>query len=141
MLRVVADTNIYVSAFNFRGVPGKILELAQGGQLLLFVSAPILHELEGVLRRKFVWPEERASCAITNLLRFTHLLIPERRVAVVTEDPADNRILECALQARADVIVSGDSHLLKMKTFQTTSILTARQFLRAKLSISNLKEP
>ena len=133
MLRVVADTNIYVSAYNFGGLPGKVLELAQGGQISLFISAPILHELEQVLRTKFFWPEKEISRLVRNILRFTHLVIPDKRLGVVTDDAADDRILECALQAHAEVIVSGDSHLLKLKSFQTVAIMTARQFLGTKL--------
>ena len=130
MLRVVADTNIYVSAYNFGGFPGKFLELAQDGQIHLFISAPILQELERVLRQKFGWPEERVGRVITNVLRFTHLVIPEKRLAVVTDDPTDDRILECALKAQADAIVTGDSHLLKLKTFQGIAILTVSNVLR-----------
>ena len=94
MLRVVADTNIYISAFNFGGLPSKILELAPEGHILLFISAPILQELEGVLTRKFAWPKERTSLASANLLRFTYLVNPAMRLDVVAEDPADNRIHE-----------------------------------------------
>ena len=133
MLRVVADTNIYVSAYNFGGLPGKVLELAQEGQISLFISAPILHELERVLRTKFSWPEKETSRLVRNILQFTHLVIPDKRLAVITDDPTDNRILECALQAHADMIVSGDSHLLKLKNFQTVAMMTARQFLGTKL--------
>jgi len=133
VLRVVSDTNIYVSAFNFGGLPSKILELAQEGHILLFVSVAILQELAGVLTRKFAWPKERTSLASANLRRFTYLVNPAMRLDVVREDPTDNRILECALEAGADVIVSGDSHLLKLKTFQRTEILTPRQFLRGRL--------
>jgi putative PIN family toxin of toxin-antitoxin system len=128
-VRVVADTNIYVSAYNFGGTPSRILELAQEGQLILFVSQPILQELAGVLRRKFAWSEDLASRTVSNILRFAHLVTPRHKLTVI-EDPGDNRILECAVEARADIIVTGDRHLLKLKTFQGTTILTARQFLR-----------
>lgn len=130
MLRVVADTNTYVSAYNVGGLPGKFVELALQGKITLFVSAPILHELERVLSEKFAWPEELVFRAVTNILEFTHLVIPERQLAVIADDPTDDRVLECALQAHADVIVSGDAHLLKLKEFRGIVIMKTSTFLR-----------
>ena len=60
MLRVVADTNVYISALNFGGVPDQILALARRGRIAMFVSKPVLEEIEGVPKRKFQWPPSRA---------------------------------------------------------------------------------
>ena len=65
MLRVVADANIYVSALNFGGVPDQFLALARRGRVHLFISKPILDEIEGVLKRKFKWPPTRVRKALT----------------------------------------------------------------------------
>jgi uncharacterized protein len=65
------------------------------------------------------------------LLALGEPVIPRRRVNAVKEDPDDNRILECALAAGADVIVSGDGHLLRLTEYEGIAILTPRAFLTA----------
>ena len=64
MLRVVADTNVYISALNFGGVPDQVLTLARRRRIEIFVSRPILDEIEKVLKRKFQWPSSRAREAL-----------------------------------------------------------------------------
>ena len=132
MIRVVADTNVYISGFVFGGRISEVLELAQEGKIVLFVSEPILNELEAVLRRKFQWPEEQRRRALGNVLQFTHLILPEISLSAVPEDPADNRILECAVEAEADVLVTGDRHLLKLKRFGGIQIVSPALFLDSK---------
>ncbi len=68
-----------------------------------------------------------------DVLEFGQEVIPQRRVNAVREDPDDNRIVECALAAGADVIVSGDRHLLKLGACEGIAILTPREFLKAHL--------
>ncbi len=131
MRRVVADTNVYVSALNFAGTAEEMLALARGGQFDLFVSPPILQEIEGVLRRKFLWAPRRAAEAIALIREFATLVSPNERVSAVTQDEPDNRILECALAAEATVIVSGDRHLLGLERFRDIPILSLREFLDA----------
>lgn len=130
MPRVVADTNVYVSIYQFGGAITEIVELAQAGVIDLFISPPIMEELGGVLGAKFGWPGARIREMRYNLLLFTQLVIPQETLRV-TSDPDDNRILECALEAGADVIVSGDRHLLKLRRFHTIPILSPREFLDA----------
>lgn len=127
-LRVVADTNVYVSFFQFGGRVGELLDLAIDGSIELFVSEPITTELRGVLAQKFHWAADRIEQAINTLLRFCRLVTPQQPVSVAA-DPDDDRILECALAARADMIVSGDKHLLDVKTFRGIPIVSPRQFL------------
>lgn len=131
MIRVTLDSNIYVSALTFGGIPRSILELAEDGRFKLAVSEYICWEVEQVLLEKFGWPEERIAWACKPIWNFCHMVVPVITVSL-TEDPADNRILECALAAKACVLVSGDKHLLKLKTFQDIPIITAREFLDAK---------
>jgi hypothetical protein len=57
------------------------------------------------------------------------LVIPSRRIAVIREDPADNMFLECAAEAEADYIISGDRHLLRLGIFEGTPILSPRAYL------------
>ena len=129
MVRVAADTNIYISALNFGGPSGEVIELAQSGQIDLFVSTAILHEIERVLSARFYWADRRIERAISNLLQFAHLVYPTDQLSVVTEDPDDNRILECGMEAGAGFIVSGDRHLLKLKSYRDIQIVRPAEFM------------
>ena len=131
MLRVVADTNVYISALNFGGVPDQVLALARRGRIEMFVSKPILDEIEGVLKGKFQWPPSRTRQALTAISEFAKEVKATERVAAVEKDEPDNRVLECALAARATIIVSGDSHLRELGSFQRIRILSPRAFLDA----------
>ncbi len=131
MLRVVADTNIYISALNFGGVAGQVLALARRGRIEMFVSKPILGEIEGVLKGKFQWPPSRVREALTAIGEFAKEVKPTERVAAVEKDEPDNRILECALAAKATIVVSGDSHLCDLGSFRRIRILSPRAFLDA----------
>ena len=131
MLRIVVDTNVYVSALNFGGVPDQVLELARRGRIELFVSMPIVREVEGVLKRKFRWPSNRAREAAATIREFASSVEPTEQLAVVQKDEADNRVLECAVAAKATVIVSGDSHLRDLGSFRSVRILSPRDFLTA----------
>lgn len=131
MLRVVADTNVYISALNFGGVPDQVLVLARRGRIKMFVSKPILDEIDGVLKRKFQWPLSRAREALAGICEFAKEVKPTERVAVIEKDEPDNRVLECALAAKATIVVSGDSHLRDLGSFQRIRILSPRAFLDA----------
>lgn len=128
-MRAVADTNVYISALNFGGTAEEVLTLARARAFDLFTSPSILAEVEGVLIRKFHWSARRAREAIELVREFTRVVNPETSVAVITEDEPDNRILECALAARAEVILSGDTHLRALRAFQGIPIMGLREFL------------
>ena len=123
MPRIVADTNIYISALNFSGKADEVLALGRAGA--------ILDEIGGVLARKFRWSATRVREARAAIGDFTVLVHPREPVSVVREDEADNRILECALAAGADAIVTGDHHLLELGRFGGVRITTPREFLDA----------
>lgn len=131
MLRVAPDTNIYVSALNFGGVPERFLRVAEAGIIQLVTSDAILTELTNVLRgEKFLWPEEEIGKALRQLARFTELVRPTHPLNVIQEDPADNRIVECAEAGSVDYIVSGDRHLLRLKQHGDSPILKVADFMR-----------
>jgi putative PIN family toxin of toxin-antitoxin system len=129
MLRVVIDTNVYISALNFGGVPEEIIALARRGDIALFISEPILNEIEGVLHRKFAWTRARSRQALAEIQRFTTVVKTSEMLAVITEDESDNRILECGLAAGAELLISGDSHLKALNQFRNILILSPRAFL------------
>ena len=127
----MVDTNVIVSALVFGGLPRRIFELVEGGYCELFYAAEIQEETRRVLRDKFGWDEDRLDRYLRTLWSLGKRVVLRHRVNAVREDPDDNRILECALAADADVIVSGDRHLLKIGAYEGITILTPRDFLKA----------
>lgn len=126
--RVVFDTNIFLSAFTFGGKPEVAFEMARAGRIRLIVSASILAELASILRGKFAWDDEDVREALTVVGRHADLVKPGLRLRVL-EDDADNRILECAVEGHADLIVSGDHHLLGLKEYGGIPIVRVSEFL------------
>ena len=127
---VVLDTNIYISAMLFGGKPEEIMQLSRAGEIHLVISEAILKEVAEVLRRKFNWQNWQVSEAMNEIRSLAVLVTPHEVVSVIKEDPADNRILECALECQADYIVSGDEHhLISLKEWQGIKILSATAFL------------
>ncbi len=129
MTRVVADTNIYISALMFGGLPGMLLDLGLMHAIRLVISPALLDELQDKLRVKFGVLAQDAAAIRAKLESIGDLIVPAIVLDVVTDDPDDNRVLECAVTGRADYIVSGDRHLLKLKEHAGIPILTAREFL------------
>jgi uncharacterized protein len=129
-MRMVVDTNVIVSALVFGGLPRRVFEMVESGYCEFYYSPEIENETRRVLRDKFGWHEERLDRYLPDLWNLGKKVTPRRRVNVVKEDPDDNRIIECALAAGADTIVSGDRHLLRLASFEAIVILTPRDLLR-----------
>jgi len=127
-VRVVADTNVFLSALIFGGPPEEIISLARQGLVELLVSADILLELSSVLKTKFEWQDARIADAVRSIGYCSILIKPETVIKKIRDD-ADNRVLECALDGDADFIITGDHHLLDLKSFQGIRILKARELL------------
>jgi len=128
-MRVTADTNIYISALLFDGLPGAFLDLALSGSFTLVISAAILDELEGKLVTKFNISQADVRAIRRKLETVADEVTPTKTIAAIKDDPDDNRVLEYAVEGAADVIVSGDKHLLALGTFQEIPIIKVRQFL------------
>jgi putative PIN family toxin of toxin-antitoxin system len=128
-MRVVADTNILISAFLFGGLPRVFVDLGLSGAFDLVTSVVLLDELDEKLRGKFAVPEARALAFRTLLQSKATVTHPSFVLNVVSDDPDDNRVLECAVAGEADSIVSGDKHLLRLGAHAGIAISTARQFL------------
>lgn len=127
-IRIVADTNIIISALNFGGNPARIIFLAKINKLELYLSDFILDEICSVLVKKFKWQSAKTQEVLNLLKEFCYIAVPLERVCECN-DEGDNRVLECALASQAHYLISGDNHLLKLKKYQETKILTASQFL------------
>jgi putative PIN family toxin of toxin-antitoxin system len=137
-LRVVLDTNIYISGLIFGGVPGEILAAAVAGSFILCVSDVIRDEVVSTLKRKFQMSDDFIRAGCEPLWEAALEVSPATQLALVATDPDDDRILECAVDCRADVIVTGDDHLLTLfnsplpPAIARIRILSPRQFLDMK---------
>ena len=131
MIRVVADTNVLISALMFGGLPGSFLDLALLGAVELVTSPVLLDELDEKLRSKFEVDLSDADAIRAKLESCALVVMPGITVEAIAEDPDDNRVLECAMAGDAAYIVSGDRHLLKLGSYKGISILTVRQFMDA----------
>ena len=129
MIRIVLDTNVIVSARVFGGVPRGVLELAEAGQCELFYSEPIQTEVRRILAEKFDWSQAMLQQVLPVLWGIGTLVVPRTILNAVPTDPDDNRIVECAVEARARAIVSGDHHLLALQSYKSIPIVAPRQFL------------
>jgi putative PIN family toxin of toxin-antitoxin system len=129
VIRVTAHSNIYISALHFGGPPDKFLDLARTGDIELTISDDILAEVTRVLRDKFGWSREALSMAQARIADFTVRVAPDRKFDAVKEDPADNRILECAVEGKSEYLVTRDHHLLKLKSFESTQMIKVADFL------------
>jgi uncharacterized protein len=127
--RVVADSNQWVSAFIWGGKPLQLIELALQGEVDLAISPDILNETLEVLREKFTMDAEGIEKAEAFMLRAARVVTPTERLTVVQSDPDDDRVLECAVAAGADTVVSGDTDLLRMGSFRGIRIVRVAAFL------------
>jgi len=129
MLKVVLNTNVIVSGLNFpTSNPAKILRLVASGEVTNFTSGHILHETKRIMLDKFFWTREEVEAAEVWLKTFSKSVNPKTSISVIVDDP-DNRILECAVEGQADLIISGDHHLIDLKDFGWIKIVSPAMFL------------
>ena len=130
-MRIVLDTNVLISALTFPGSrPDHVLSRIRRREIELFISPFILSELDRVLREKFRFSTKEADARVRAIRAIAHLVQPTERASVITAKDDDNRILECALAAQAEFLVTGDKeHLLPLESYRNTRIVTPSQFL------------
>jgi uncharacterized protein len=126
--RVVFDTNVFVSAYASGGKPAELIRAAIVGEVVLVTSPPILAELARVLADKLGFEADRVDQVIGQIARIAEVVRPVSRVEIVSDEP-DNRVLECAREGAADLIVSGDAHLLELGAFEGIRVLSPSQAL------------
>jgi uncharacterized protein len=129
-VKVVADTNILVSALIFPGGPPEgFYRLALEGRITLVTSPPLLAELGRILTEKFGWQGERTEEALQQLIRLAEIVDPDEVITDIEADPADNRVLEAAATGNVTAIVSGDQHLLALGVWRGVPIQTPAAFV------------
>ena len=128
-MKIVFDTNIYISAFVIPGGNAEKAFLhAIDGDFELCTSIAILTELARKLDEKFGWEKQKIAQLITSISNVATVFKTTPWLKVVSDDP-DNRILECALKAGAQFLVTGDKHLLKLRNYGNFEIIKLSTFL------------
>ena len=128
-MKVVLDTNIFISALVLPGGQASIAVLgAVEGRFELAISKPIIHEVLDVLARKFARDTEELARVAVFLTELGEIVHPRKTLKVLRDEP-DNRILECALAAHAEVIVTGDRAMLALGEHKGVRMVTLREFL------------
>jgi len=129
-MKAILDTNVLISAYVFPGgKPEAVYRLALEGRLEIGTSRTLLAELGRVLGQKFGWIPDRVEAAVAQMTRIAAVIEPSEVVHVVRADPADDRVLEAARAFDADVIVSGDRHLLDLGTWNEIEIISPAEFI------------
>lgn len=135
-MRVVVDTNVFLSSLlNSQGNPRKVIDLWRFERITLCFSKEILAEYFAVLGR-FGMSEEPEGEELLQLFqrRYNQVFLTSvPAISAISEDPADNKFIECAVAADAGYVISGDRHLLRLKAFKGIRILPPTEFLKVKL--------
>lgn len=134
-MKLVVDTNVLVSAFLWKGTPGRLIELAGEKECRLFTSRILIDELVEVLQRKKLAKQVQATGftaaqMLRNYQKLATTVTARRLAQQVSRDADDDAVLACALAAQADLIVSGDDDLLVLKQFQEIRIVTPAQAVK-----------
>ncbi len=130
MLKVVIDTNVFISSF-FGGVPREIINLWKNGKIVLCLSQEIIEEYIEILNRLGLKdPKEIANLTKLFAEGYNSIFTAKTpNIAVVTDDPDDNKFLECAVALDSKIIISGDNHLKDIKKYIDIKILSPRNFI------------
>ena len=129
-MKAVLDTNVLISATLSDGPPYQILELAEDGTITSVTSPGIIEETRDVLTRDRVpFAEEQVDDFIEKVLSVSQGVAPKTSLQVIEDDPDDDKIVECAVAAGADYIISGDSHLLSLEEYDGIPVLSPADFL------------
>lgn len=130
MITAVFDTNIYISAIGFDNQPEHLIRLAHQRVFTLYISPEIKAEISSTLTRKFHHSPLQVKEDLLMVELSTEVVFPKKSVRVIKADPTDNKILECCLSCNADYLITGDTkHILPLKKFHNTKIITASEFL------------
>lgn len=129
MKTVVLDTNVYLSAIIFGGNPRHILDLIIEKKIISYISPAILLEISNKLEKKFKWKKEQIKIIIKTLASSGTIVYPNKKIFIVKKDKNDNKIIETAVEAKAEFIVTGDNHLLEINKYKNIRIVTSAEFI------------
>lgn len=129
-MRVILDTNIFISGIFWRGDSNKIISYWKEGRFILVASLEVLSEIVKVLKDfKIKLPEDMIKDWVDLIIRNSIIVEPKEKFQVVKDDPKDNIFIEIAVAGDVDYIITNDRHLLKLTKFKSIKIITPKEFL------------
>jgi putative PIN family toxin of toxin-antitoxin system len=130
-VRVVIDTNVLISATFWTGKPKQLLNKVRQGEIRFLTSEILLNELRDVLVREdkpFKLSRREAEKIVTEIRSYAEIIEIKHKLAIC-KDEIDNCVLECAEDGKGSCVISGDQHLLDLKSFRGVRIMTVAEFL------------
>ncbi|MBN1351013.1 putative toxin-antitoxin system toxin component, PIN family [candidate division KSB1 bacterium] len=130
-IKTVIDTNVFISSF-WGGKPKAVVDLWINGKIIICLSDPILVEYFRVMIEKLQLSKEKIDrlIGLFGEMRNIEKVNPKMHFEVILKDPDDNMFIDCAMEAGANFIISGDDHLLELSKFEEIKIVTPAEFLR-----------
>jgi len=130
MIHVVLDTNIYLSGFIFGGKTRKVIEYAIESKIQVHISNEILNEIATVLKRpKFGLNERQIRFFLNEIELLSEICEPSESISNVCRDEKDHIIIECAVESKANYIITGDEDLLSLKKYREIKIINCNDLL------------
>ena len=124
------DSNIFISGIIFGGNPRKIIDIVTEGKIQLYISSDILREIKEVLERdKFGFSQNITQQIIFEIESLSEFVSPKSKHSIVNRDPDDNIIIDCAMEAKVDYIITDDYDLLSLKEYKNIRIINASDFM------------
>jgi len=139
-MRIILDTNVFISGIFFTGPPSRILEAWRDGKVQLLVSPSILDEYQRIGAELALQFQGVGLRPFLDLLTIhAEIVLAPTLPPAIHDDPSDDKFLEAAVAGNASYIISGDKHLLKLSEFQGIQILKPRDFVQRYLEIKGKK--
>jgi len=130
-MKIVLDANVFISSFFWGGNPKIVLERVIANLDELFITKEILDEIETVISRpKFHVGQEQIKFIMKSIDEISNIVITKNHKVKISRDNTDNKYLECAVNAGAEYIISGDIHLLEIKEYKKIKIITPKNYLK-----------
>jgi putative PIN family toxin of toxin-antitoxin system len=129
-LKIVLDTNVFISGVFFKGPPYQILRAWREGRIRFLISEEIFLEYQRVgehLASGF--PKVDLELFLELLVIDAEFIIPKKLQTPVCEDPDDDKFIACALAGKSNIIISGDKHLLRVSGYKGINVLRPRKFV------------
>jgi len=129
-MRVVVDTNVFISGLFWGGRPRRVMDLAAAGRFQALTSVELLLELENVLTEDFGVPQEQVDRVLRDVLSYAEMIVPGEEISVPVRDADDVKVIACAIAGGADCIITGDRDLLSLGDIRGITVFTPAQFLQ-----------
>ncbi len=135
-MRVVADTNVLISATFWNGDSHTIIEMVERKELTLLLSKSILEEFSEVLnseeiQEKIIDKNLVLKRSVERIMSLSEIVEPSKHFSIIQNDPDDDTFLDCAIEGNAEFIITQDHHLLNLKEFKGIKIVTPSDFLHS----------